>query len=135
MKSCSGKERAGAQIIRRLVLLSGALALSAFTSTKQFADIGFKSPADSYGLIVLRRDVSVGLLTAGGLVELRGARVIASDKTTTRIDGVTHWQWVFLSDSAVLHEIAPRRARSVAEAVLGDHRPEVCQSACKRDPF
>ena len=105
-------------MIRMLVLLSGALALSAFTSTKQFADIGFKPPADSYGLIVLRPGVSVGLLTAGGLVELRGARVIASDKTTTRIDGVTHWQWVFLSDRAVLHEIAPRRARSVAEAVL-----------------
>lgn len=58
-------------MIRMLVLLSGALALSAFTSTKQFADIGFKPPADSYGLIVLRPGVSVGLLTAGGLVELR----------------------------------------------------------------
>ena len=56
---------------------------------------------------------------------LRDARVIASDETTTRIDGVTHWQWVFVSDTAVLHEIAPRRAKSVAEQVLGDHRPEV----------
>lgn len=56
---------------------------------------------------------------------LRDARVIASDETTTRIDGVTHWQWVFVSDTAVLHEIAPRRAKAVAEKVLGDHRPEV----------
>ncbi len=56
---------------------------------------------------------------------LRDARVIASDETTTRIDGVTHWQWVFVSDTAVLHEIAPRRAKAVAEGVLGDHRPEV----------
>lgn len=56
---------------------------------------------------------------------LRDAQVIASDETTTRVDGVTHWQWVFVSDTAVLHEIAPRRAKAVAEDVLGDHRPEV----------
>lgn len=57
--------------------------------------------------------------------KLLTARVIASDETTTRVEGVTHWQWVFLSDKAVLHDIAPRRARSVAEDVLGDYRPEV----------
>ncbi len=56
---------------------------------------------------------------------LRAACVIASDETTTRINGVTHWQWVFVSDTAVLHEIAPRRAKAVAEGVLGDHRPDV----------
>lgn len=56
---------------------------------------------------------------------LQRAAVIASDETTTRIDGVTHWHWVFISDDAVLHEIAPRRAKAVAEAVLGDRRPEV----------
>ena len=56
---------------------------------------------------------------------LREARAIASDETTTRLDGVTHWHRAFVSDRAVLHEIAPRRARAVAEEVLGDHRPEV----------
>lgn len=69
----------------------------------------------------------------GGLDEARAAirrklltaRVIASDETTTRVDGVTQWQWVFVSDQAVLHEIAPRRAKSVAEDVLGDHQPGV----------
>lgn len=53
------------------------------------------------------------------------AQVIASDETTTRIDGVTHWHWVFLSKDAVLHDIAPGRAKSVAETVLDGHRPEV----------
>lgn len=57
--------------------------------------------------------------------KLRTARIIASDETTTRTNGVTRWQWVFISDAAVLHEIAPRRARSVAQDVLGDHRPDV----------
>ena len=32
---------------------------------------------------------------------------------------------MFISDQAVLHKIAPRRARSVAEDVLGDHQPDV----------
>jgi transposase len=53
------------------------------------------------------------------------APVIASDETTTRVEGVTHWHWVFLSERAVLHQIAPSRARSVAEELLGEHRPEV----------
>lgn len=73
------------------------------------------------------RRTQAGLDVARAAIKdrLLSARVIASDETTTRIDGVTHWQWVFLSNRAVLHEIAPRRARSVAEAVLGDRKPEV----------
>ena len=57
--------------------------------------------------------------------KLLTAPVIASDETTTRVNGVTHWQWVFQSDDAVLHTIAPSRGRAVAAAVLGDHQPEV----------
>lgn len=57
--------------------------------------------------------------------KLLSARVIASDETTTRIDGVTHWQWVFVSDQAILHEIAPGRGRGVATTVLNGHQPEV----------
>ncbi|RZF61131.1 IS66 family transposase [Sphingomonas populi] len=57
--------------------------------------------------------------------KLLSARIIASDETTTRTNGITQWQWVFISDTAVLHKIAPRRARSVAEEVLGDHQPDV----------
>jgi transposase len=53
------------------------------------------------------------------------ATVVASDETTTRIDGVSHWQWVFVTEGAVLHEIAPRRAKAVALEVLGGQRPEV----------
>ena len=56
---------------------------------------------------------------------LREAQVIASDETTSRINGVIHWHWTFVSDHAIVHEIAPRRAKAVAEGVLGDHRPDV----------
>jgi transposase len=57
--------------------------------------------------------------------KLRAAEIIASDETTTRIGGVTHWQWVFVAGDVVLHEVAPRRAKAVAEAVLAGHRPQV----------
>ena len=57
--------------------------------------------------------------------KLLAARVIASDETTSRIDGATWWHWVFVSAKAVLHTIAPRRAKAVAEEVLGQYRPAV----------
>lgn len=57
--------------------------------------------------------------------KLLTARIIASDETSTRTNGIAHWQWVFLSKDAVLHKIAPRRARSVVDEVLGGHQPDV----------
>lgn len=56
--------------------------------------------------------------------KLQAATLIASDETTTRVNGMTHWHWVFLSDQAVFHEIAPSRAKRIAEQVLGGHRPQ-----------
>ena len=57
--------------------------------------------------------------------KLRAAEVVWSDETTTRINGRLHWQWVFVTPEAVLHEIAPRRARAVAQDVMGGHKPAV----------
>lgn len=57
--------------------------------------------------------------------KLRQAAVVWSDETTTRIDGRLHWHWVFVTPETVLHEIAPRRARAVAEEVMGGHKPAV----------
>ncbi len=56
---------------------------------------------------------------------LTAARVIASDETTTRINGVPHWHWVFVSAKAVLHQIAPSRGKAVTRDGLGNHRPGV----------
>ncbi len=57
--------------------------------------------------------------------KLKAARVIASDETSTRLGGASHWHWVFVCAVAVLHQVAPRRAKAVAQEVLGDHRPAV----------
>jgi transposase len=56
---------------------------------------------------------------------LRTAEVVWSDETTARINGHTHWHWVFVTPDAVLHEIAPRRAKAVAQDVMGGHKPAV----------
>lgn len=51
--------------------------------------------------------------------------VIASDETTTRVNSVIQWQWVFQSDEAVLYTILPSRSQTVTAAVLGEHQPKV----------
>ena len=57
---------------RFLILLSASsLALSGCVSVRQVADVEFEPPQGDYSLIVMRPDVSVGSVTAGGLVEPR----------------------------------------------------------------
>ena len=51
--------------------------------------------------------------------------VIASDETTMRVKGETHWHWVFRSAQAVIHQVHPRRAKAVAPEFLGGRQPEV----------
>ena len=56
---------------------------------------------------------------------VRTSAVIASDETSARVRGKTHWQWVFGSATAVYHTIAPTRGRIVPVEFLGDARPKV----------
>lgn len=57
---------------RALILLSAAsVAVSGCVSTRQMADVQFQPPQGDYSLIVMRPDVTVGSVTAGGLVEPR----------------------------------------------------------------
>jgi len=59
------------------------------------------------------------------LARLRRARVVCSDETTVRVDGRTHWDWVFRNDEVVIHVVRPSRGRAVVAEVLGGHRPDV----------
>lgn len=90
--------------------------------------------AELFGLVISEgaianvfRRLGANMIAATRAISDRliSARIIASDETTTRTNGITQWQWVFISDKVVLHKIAPRRARSVVEEVLGDHQPDV----------
>src|SRR5450432_749323 len=56
---------------------------------------------------------------------VRQSPVIASDETSARVCGKTHWQWTFLAASAVYHTIAPTRGKAVPAAFLGQSKPKV----------
>ena len=56
---------------------------------------------------------------------VRNSPVIASDETSARVQGKTHWQWVFGAATAVYHTIQPTRGKIVPVAFLGGVKPKV----------
>ena len=56
---------------------------------------------------------------------VRASRVVKSDETGARVQGRKAWEWVYIGEGAVLHVVAPSRAKREPEAVLAGARPEV----------
>jgi transposase len=62
---------------------------------------------------------------AGAIREaVRASPHIGSDETSARVQGRTHWQWVFQTPTASYHVIVPRRNGAVVQEFLGDAAPE-----------
>ena len=59
------------------------------------------------------------------LARLRRSRIVGSDETSVRIDGRTHWNWVFQNDQVVIHVVRNSRAASVITEVMAGHRPVI----------
>jgi len=59
------------------------------------------------------------------LARLRRSRIVCSDETTVRIDGRTHWNWVFQNDQVVIHVVRNSRATSVVAETMAGHRPSI----------
>ena len=59
------------------------------------------------------------------LDEIRHSQVIGSDETGARVDGKNQWQWVFVTEKATYHVIAPSRGAVVIEEVMGEAQPVV----------
>lgn len=59
------------------------------------------------------------------LARLRRSRVVCSDETSVRIDGRTHWNWVFQNDQVVIHVVRDSRATAVVTEVMAGHRPSI----------
>jgi transposase len=57
--------------------------------------------------------------------QVRQSAVVASDETSARVKGQTHWQWVLLSSTAVYHTIAQTRAAAVVTDFLDGAVPQV----------
>jgi transposase len=58
------------------------------------------------------------------LARLRRSRLVCSDETTIRVDGKTHWYWVFQNKDVALHVIRNTRAATVVQDIMDGHRPE-----------
>jgi transposase len=56
---------------------------------------------------------------------LRRSRIVGCDETSVRIDGHTHWNWVFQNDRVVIHVVRNSRAASVVTEVMAGHRPSI----------
>jgi transposase len=62
---------------------------------------------------------------AGAIREqVRASPTIGSDETSARVNGRTHWQWVFQTPTASYHVIVPRRNGEVVQDFLGDAAPQ-----------
>ena len=90
--------------------------------------------ADLYGLRLSRGALVNGVKRAQkGLTQtaqairqqIKQARVVGSDETTARVDGVSYWQWVFQTPRLAYHVIRPSRSAQVLRDVMEDARPEV----------
>jgi transposase len=55
--------------------------------------------------------------------QVRASPTIGSDETSARVNGRTHWQWVFQTPAASYHVIVPRRNGAVVQEFLGDAAP------------
>ena len=56
---------------------------------------------------------------------VRQSPVIASDETSARVCGKTHWQWTFAAETAVFHTIQPTRGKIVPTEFLAGAKPNV----------
>ena len=56
--------------------------------------------------------------------DVRASPHIGSDETSARVDGRSHWQWVFQTPTASYHVIVPRRNGDVVQNFLGDAVPQ-----------
>lgn len=59
---------------------------------------------------------------------VRASAVIASDETSARVKGKTHWQWTFVAPTAICHLIAPSRGKKVVTGFLAGATPDVWTS-------
>ena len=54
---------------------------------------------------------------------IRSARLLGSDETSARVEGINHWEWVFQNEQVCLHVIRPSRGQKVIEEVMAGHSP------------
>ena len=109
----------GESIVRMATYLRYAQAISYQWLRALFRDV-FGLEISEGALANLFRRVQGRL---GGTLEeirarVRASRVVKSDETGARVQGRKAWEWVYIGEGAVLHVVAPSRAKREPEAVL-----------------
>lgn len=61
---------------------------------------------------------------------VRHGKVIGSDETHARVQGINWWQWVFVSENCEYHLIAPSRGYDVIETFMGECEADVWVCDC-----
>ena len=75
------------------------------------------------GAAALRASVDI-------LKQVTHAAVIHGDETGSRIDGAKAWHWVFVTKTAVLHQICTSRGKDVPQTMMGEQKAEVWVCDC-----
>ncbi len=91
--------------IAGLALVAGLL-VSGCVETRQYADMQFTPPQGDYKLLVLRPDISVGSITAGGMVEPRA-------------------DWTEQARASVIEALKAQQAARGAKTLFIDRRTEL----------
>jgi transposase len=107
----------GPAIVALIVHLHMTQAIGFARLVQMMAEVfGLSISEGAIANILARAKPRLGAAAAAIAEHVRQAPVIASDETSARIQGQTHWQWVWLSSAAVYHQIADSRAARVAGA-------------------
>ncbi len=75
--------------------------------------------------LLARAGKPLAVETAAIAEQVKAARVVCSDETSARVKGRNHWEWVFVTAQAVLHQIRPSRAKAVPQELFGAIKPGV----------
>ena len=116
----------GPGIVATVAYLHGAQMVSYGRMTEVLGGLFGLKVSEGAIANMLARTAEPFAAKAGEIAQrVRSSPVIASDETSARVKGKTHWQWVFATATAVAHIIAPTRGKVVPREFLGAARPKV----------
>lgn len=93
---------------------------------RMVADLfGVKLSQGALNNMLKRSHVPFAAMKTDVIKDLRRANMVASDETGIRIEGLNGYHWVFMSNTAIVHEARLSRAAQVVRDVMGDHRPKI----------
>jgi transposase len=93
---------------------------------RMVADLfGVKLSQGALNNMLKRSHVPFAAMKTDVVKDLRRADMVASDETGIRIEGLNGYHWVFMSNTAIVHEAQLSRAAQVVRDVMGAHRPKI----------